>query len=80
MIGIISGELLRRMSDSLILPFNLNTYAKELRKEYDAFESEYKSDLHSLNISLLELRASVDNFTKTARDFHERLSMVNKNK
>ena len=80
MIGIISGELLRRMSDSLILPFNLNTYAKELQKEFDAFELAYKSDLDRLNIGLSDLRASIGNFTKAAQDFHQRLKSVDKNK
>ena len=80
MIGIISGELLRRMSDSLILPFNLYTYARELEKEYNAFEVDYKIDLDTLNISLIELKASISNFTNTAKVFHERLEKVDKNK
>ena len=80
MIGIINGELLRRMSDSLILPFNLNTYANELRKEYASFERDYKSDLDRLKISLSALDASISNFTRTAENFHNRLSSIDKTK
>ena len=80
MIGIINAELLRRMADSLILPFNLNTYAKEIQKEYDLFEAEYKNDLDALNISLLRLKSSISNFTRVAADFHKRLESIDKTK
>ena len=80
MISIINGELLRRMSDSLILPFNLNTYAKELKKEYESFELEYKKDLDNLRISLVELKSSISNFTHVAENFHKRLDLIDRNK
>ena len=77
---IIASELTRRMSDSLILPFNINTYAEELQKEFDYFKANYNSLLSSLSIGLDELSYSIKNFTLASQNFHKRLSQSDKTK
>ena len=80
MMSIITAELARRIADSLILPFNLNTYAQALKEEYDSFELNYKSDLDKLNINLESLSYAVKNFTLVAANFHKRLDLADKTK
>ncbi len=80
MMSIISSELLRRMADSLILPFNLNAYAQALQEEYDYFEGQYKRDLDALSINLESLKYAVKNFTLAAENFHKRLNLADKTK
>ena len=80
MIGIISSELLRRMTDRLILPFNCVNYANELIKEYKHFEETYKNDLNQLNIGLDHFKAAVYNFSWNANEFHKRLDAIDKQK
>jgi len=80
MMSIIVAELTRRIADSLILPFNLNTYAQALQEEYDSFERKYISDLDKLNITLESLKYSVRNFTHVAESFHKRLDLADKTK
>jgi hypothetical protein len=80
MIGIISSELLRRMADRLILPFNCVHYASELIKEYRDFEETYKNDLDKLNIRLDYFKAAVFNFSMNANEFQKRLSAIDKEK
>lgn len=81
MSAIIAAELLRTLSDSLILPFNFKIYANELIREYDDFEKEFKTVLNDeLNITLDYLRSSVYNLSSVADNFHRRLSGVDKSK
>lgn len=81
MSGIISAEILRTLSDSLILPFNLVTYANEVKKEYDLFEKAY-SDLleNELNITLKYFNESVENLILASKSFHQRLNDADKTK
>ncbi len=78
LIGILSAELMRRISDRIILPFNSKSYANELINEFEHFESVYKEDFKNLNISLDDFRASVYNFSVNANDFHRRLANIDK--
>lgn len=80
MIGIISAELLRKVSDTLILPYNFNTYAKQLMIEYEAFEDENKKDLDRLGIKYDDIKHAINNFTLAASNFHKRLNSIDKTK
>ena len=77
---IIALELTRRIADSLILPFNIKTYAKELQKEFDTFKLTYNQDLINLGINLDSLGYSISNFTLAAKNFHDRLDLADKTK
>ena len=76
MIGIISSELLRRMADRLLLPFNCVHYANELIKEYRDFEETYGKELDQLKIGLNYFKAAVYNFSMNANEFHKRLNAI----
>ena len=80
MVGVIVGELLRRLTEQLILPFNVSRFAKELEKEYSSFEDDYKIYLAGLNIKLDQLEFSIKNLTKVSGDFMNRLSSIDKSK
>ncbi|XP_055880856.1 putative N-acetylated-alpha-linked acidic dipeptidase [Biomphalaria glabrata] len=75
----LSGEMSRRLADSLILPFNVSNYAaglETLRKELDKdYGASLKSNLS--NYDMLEI--VIQNFTKDVHDFETRLKSVNKN-
>ena len=77
MSGIIAAEIIRKISDSLILPFNVKTYANELVREYKDFEEKHKNLLENeLKITLDYFRSSIYNLSAAAEDFHKRLSNV----
>ena len=81
MSGIISAEIIRTISDSLILPFNVKTYANELIREYKAFEEKNKDFMENeLKIKLDYFRSSIYNLSSAAESFHKRLSAVDKTK
>ena len=77
---IVASELARRMADSLILPFNINTYASELKKEMEYFLEDNESLLNELNINLDYLIKSINDFALEADSFHKRLSQADKTK
>ena len=80
MISIVSTELLRVASESLILPIDVVNSAKELKKDFSIFESRHKAELENLGISLDQFRESVDNLTSVAMRFQERLDKLDKTK
>lgn len=80
LITVIVGELTRRISEALILPFNCATYAEELEKEFLDFENTYKSDFAAYKIDFDPLRWAISNFSRVAIDFHKRLSLLDKSK
>lgn len=79
-LGIIVGELLRRLSEQLILPFNVSRFSLQLQQEYESFRSEYKSYLTGLGIQLDLLENSINNLTLVAAKFNERLEKIDKSK
>lgn len=74
------GELARRMSESLVLPFNCVTYAEELERELQSFEKMYASDFSEYKIDFSSLRLAAQNFTRIASEFHKRLNLIDKTK
>ena len=67
---IVVGELARRLSDSLVLPFNYVTYANEIQKEFNQFALAYLNELTAINISLSQFSSAVGNFSAAAKEFH----------
>ena len=73
------AEFGRRMSDSLILPFNCSSYAEQLEIELKSFRNMYSLKLDNLNVSLVKLEKSINNFAISAKLFHERLNSLHTN-
>ena len=81
MSGVIAAEMIRRLSDSLVLPFNLVTYAYEVEKEYNSFEKTHLDLLkNELNITLEYFKEAVQNLILAAKEFHKRLNETDKTK
>ena len=73
-----AAESVRRLANSLILPFNVTRYATVLQAEFIDFQNEYQDVLDSLNIKLDHLKHSLDSFKDVAEKFHERLAQSDK--
>lgn len=80
MITAIVGELTRRISEALVLPFNCITYAEEIEKELASFEETYAADFAEYGIDFNPLRWATRNFTRVATEFHKRLDSIDKSK
>ena len=78
LLATISTELIRRLSDSLILPFNCNNYAKELNEAYNQFESDNLEYLNKMNVTIVHFKNSIENFTSIASEFMIRLKNLDK--
>jgi hypothetical protein len=66
----------------VILPFNCNDYAKQLRIEFDTLLKYYQTQLPESN-SKSELKImdyAIKNFTIAAELFHKRLERLDKTK
>lgn len=79
LIATVIAEFGRRMSDSLILPFNCSSYAEQLKIELNSFKTMYSSQLVNLKVSLDKLDKSINNFSLSAKFFHERFDSLNQN-
>jgi hypothetical protein len=78
--GLIAVEMIRKLSDSLILPFSPETYADELYFEFMEFQNRFAIELNNWNISLFRLELAISNFTLEARRFQSKLSEIDINK
>ena len=78
--SLITAELLRQCSDSLILPFNAKRYAKVLNNEYKTFKSKNQIHFNKLNISLNYLEDALKQFENVTEQFHNRLNSLDKTK
>lgn len=78
-IGKLSGELLRDLADSKLLPFNMSDYVLFLRDYTEAFRKNATEEMerHSLNMS--ELDGVIDMFEEAAERFHMSLQDINRN-
>lgn len=77
-VAVVTSELTRRLSESLILPLNVKRYPVEIQKELESFERKNGDELNKLSISLDGLRASIKNLTQVTNQFQERLDKINK--
>lgn len=73
----ILSEILRDLSDSIFLPFNLLDYAVTLKDSYSHFVAHYGKTFSQSNVELESLKYIVQDFSRTAIKFHHRQDMVN---
>lgn len=73
-ITLVIAELTRQLSDSLILPFNVNEYAKQLQIQLDTFRILYTKDFPVEDLQPLEM--AISNFTKAASGFTKRIETL----
>ncbi|KAH9494444.1 Glutamate carboxypeptidase 2 [Bulinus truncatus] len=75
----LSGEMVRRVTDSLILPFNVSNYAaglETLRKSLDKDHgTKLKEKLDNYNM----LETVIRNFTEDVANFESRFKSINRN-
>lgn len=73
------GALVYELADSVIIPFNIQDYAKAL-KTYAAnifsLSKKHEQQLRNYGVSFDSLFSAVTNFSKAASDFHGRLTQV----
>lgn len=74
------AELLRRLSEHLVLPFNAVTYSQVLENEFNAFENENIAELTDIGINIDHMKWAVSNFSKSAKEFHKRLDNIDREK
>lgn len=79
-IALISGELVRRLADSLILPFNCTRYAHVLNNEYAKFKKVHLDDFKSLNLSFYHIEEALNSFELNSRVFHKRINAIDRKK
>ena len=70
------AEAIRRLSESLILPFNCKRYANVLKEEYFIFEKEYQEFFDKIGVKLDKLKSSIQSFGLEAEKFHTRLYSI----
>ncbi|CAL1283680.1 unnamed protein product [Larinioides sclopetarius] len=66
----ILGELLRDLSDSLFLPFNLFDYAQTLQDFYVNLQSKMKAHMEEHGVDINHLELAIKNFSNAAMKFH----------
>ncbi|XP_035665201.1 N-acetylated-alpha-linked acidic dipeptidase 2-like [Branchiostoma floridae] len=74
----ISGELIRRLADSLVLPYDCRKYWLSLSAFLQATEQDFGSMLYNQGISIDALRSAVYNYTAAAEGFHDRLQAIDR--
>ncbi|RNA10101.1 N-acetylated-alpha-linked acidic dipeptidase 2 isoform X2, partial [Brachionus plicatilis] len=74
------GETTRVLSDSLILPFDLENYHKDIKNQIKLFDKQYGLRLNKFNISLNNLAESIENLGKNVKNFNDRLNQIDKSK
>ncbi|XP_059786581.1 N-acetylated-alpha-linked acidic dipeptidase 2 isoform X3 [Balaenoptera ricei] len=76
------GALVYELADSKIIPFNIQDYAKTLENyatDIYSLSKKYDQQLRDHQVSFDSLFSAVKNFSKSASDFHRRLSQVGLN-
>ncbi|XP_022369794.1 N-acetylated-alpha-linked acidic dipeptidase 2 isoform X2 [Enhydra lutris kenyoni] len=76
------GALVYELADSEIIPFNIEDYAKALKKYASSIynlSKKHDQQLRDHGISFDSLFSAVKNFSDAASDFHRRLTQVNLN-
>lgn len=78
-VGQVLSEILRDLSDSIYLPFNLLDYAVTLRDNYAHFVRHYGKKFTESKLELDSLKQVIDDFTRAAIKFHYRQDRANMN-
>lgn len=77
-LGQIWAELARRLADSILIPFNVSTYAQTIDSQVRSLEQRYGSLLRRNRIDLEPLHQAVQNFTQASADFEDLVSRTSK--
>ncbi|XP_070622653.1 aminopeptidase NAALADL1 [Erythrolamprus reginae] len=75
-----AGNVLLRLAESLILPFNVSDYGETLQAMCDTAEQKFQKDLLNHNISLDPLRDAVLRFHSAAADLNQRIASLQNEK
>ncbi|XP_026573485.1 N-acetylated-alpha-linked acidic dipeptidase-like protein [Pseudonaja textilis] len=66
-----AGNVLLRLAEALILPFNMNDYGETLQAMYDTAEREFQTDLLNHSISLVPLHQAIARFQSAAAGLNQ---------
>ncbi|KAL5009288.1 hypothetical protein ScPMuIL_014869 [Solemya velum] len=77
-VGRVCGEIIRSLSDSLIIPFNLVEYGNKLRENYESLVKGYGDIFHRENIPLDVLNTTIQGFRLVVTAFHRAANNVDK--
>ncbi len=80
LLATVAAEIARTMADSTLLPFNTDTYARVMQREYSDFKKRYQKDFDAYNVSLSGLECAIQNFTRVSESFMGRVKLVDLNK
>lgn len=78
MITIITAEIARTLSDSLIIPFRATNYGLELDDLFADLVEEYGNDLKEQGIGLDDLSKIILKYKNESEKFHQRLNSINR--
>lgn len=78
LITLVISEYIRQLSGSTILPFNCNSYAKQLSIEFNTLLQVYAKSFPVDDLNILNY--AIGNFTKAASEFHMRIDGIDKSK
>jgi hypothetical protein len=76
-VGQVLSEILRDLSDSVYLPFNLLDYAATLQDNYAYFVEHHGKTFSESNLELDALKQVIDDFTVSVVKFHYRQDQAN---
>ncbi|KAL3873154.1 hypothetical protein ACJMK2_036308 [Sinanodonta woodiana] len=78
-VGKLSGELLRSLADSMILPFNITEYSEVLQLYTNNLWYGYQKEINTSGIDIEHLRKAVRFFYEESVAFHKSVSNLNRN-
>ncbi|XP_041037770.1 aminopeptidase NAALADL1 [Carcharodon carcharias] len=73
-VGRTAGNVLLRLADSAILPFNIRDYSEAIEQLYQAAKELFNTELSNHNISLAPLHSAVTKLKEAADGLHLRIS------
>ncbi|KAL5009287.1 hypothetical protein ScPMuIL_014868 [Solemya velum] len=77
-VGKVCGEILRSLSDSVILPFNMSDYADKLTDMYDSLNTTHGDTLRQRDIRLDYLDEAISQFSTEAIAFNTKVGNIDK--
>ncbi|KAL4238468.1 N-acetylated-alpha-linked acidic dipeptidase 2 [Mactra antiquata] len=78
-IGKLSGELLRDLADSKIIPFNMSDYVLFMEHYLYAFQHNASNEIKDYNLDITALTDAIETYEKEAKSFHEVINKINQN-
>ncbi|XP_038643273.1 aminopeptidase NAALADL1 [Scyliorhinus canicula] len=73
-VGRTAGNVLLRLADSAVLPFNIRDYSETIDQLYQAAKENFLTELNQRNISLVPLQSAVTRLREAADGLHARIS------